>query len=195
MDMTNPDCKKPLGNKNTSVPLYSVSFYFGRNEEVPVDNLPELLAAATNRLCFKQFVQDNVVGVPEIVNINLKQQVPTEVPNYLNEDSIADFQGYSWIFIDDVKLTSNGIVYLTINEQGKNSTVDSPTATQIKYGYTINNQKALGYTRSIFLSNILDNQINATFYPLKSNTSYQFNLVFTNENPFNSDTYSTVKSR
>lgn len=109
-------CPDWNSNNNKYDPNYNndtsqVIFYVGRNGYVEQDQSPPLVTSTLSRGCLRQFINENVIGLPNISNIYPAMQV-TEAAVSITDISFK--AGYSWIHLYGMNLSADGIVYVVL---------------------------------------------------------------------------------
>ena len=66
------NCKLKCFNftQETDETSHTLKYYFQRNYYLDEDFLPERILNTTNLLCFKDYIQTHVPGIPKIINVH-----------------------------------------------------------------------------------------------------------------------------
>ncbi len=63
----------------------SVTFYLGKNDYITKDTMAQTLEKATQKSCFKDYVTENVIGIPTIYRIWNSSIITNAIPQLQND--------------------------------------------------------------------------------------------------------------
>lgn len=155
--------------------------YFSMNYFIPNDTTWSKIINSTTSICYKPILIDNLDTQPNILNVFRGTEISSYAPLFVNTSKIEIIQGFTWLHINNMQLTSDGIIYLTIEF----ARIDAPTSSQIRNGLNCTGGAAMNSTRVTYEVAYM-NTYNYTFANLERETSYTIYFTASNEIPFDS---------
>jgi hypothetical protein len=97
----------------------------------------------TARGCLKPYVNDLVYGIPKILNIYPAVKIDESPPIINTAGEFTIYSGYSWIYIDGIKLSKDGIFYIMLDKnRGDDKT---PSIRQMASGVNVDGETPYGF--------------------------------------------------